>query len=175
MLISYHPSLPVGPEVQLSQPGTAAGWLRDPILPRRNVNPRKRKLFSRTRPSITPLGFRPIHLLSLPFTPSPLNTSIHHVQACPRSPHCRGFQGCDGEFLPMPYSRPVPVFCRFTDATNTIQGPNVQSRLAMQQKRNLSIHEYLSARLLKTVCDPNRVPILASVARILFFMARLVR
>ena len=70
----------------------------------------------------------------------------------------------------MPYSRAVPVFCRFTDATNTIQGPSVQSRLAMQQKRNLSIHEYLSARLLKTVCEPNRVPIPASVARILLFL-----
>lgn len=30
----------------------------------------------------------------------------------------------------------------------------MQSRLAQQQKRNLSIHEYLSARLLKSVCEP---------------------
>ena len=53
----------------------------------------------------------------------------------------------------MPYSRAVPGFCRwFTDATNAIQESSVQSRLAQQQKRNLSIHEYLSARLLKSVC-----------------------
>ncbi|KAJ5300592.1 sugar kinase [Penicillium atrosanguineum] len=43
-------------------------------------------------------------------------------------------------------ARGRPIAAAFKAAT----GPSVQSRLAMQQKRNLSIHEYLSARLLKT-------------------------
>lgn len=36
----------------------------------------------------------------------------------------------------------------------TVQESAVQSRLAQQQRRNLSIHEYLSAKLLKSVGDP---------------------
>lgn len=38
---------------------------------------------------------------------------------------------------------------RFIDCL--LQDSSVQSRLAQQQRRNLSIHEYLSARLLKSV------------------------
>lgn len=33
-----------------------------------------------------------------------------------------------------------------------LQETPISARLAQQQKRNLSIHEYLSARLLKQVC-----------------------
>ncbi|KAJ5605036.1 succinyl-CoA synthetase beta subunit [Penicillium lagena] len=52
-------------------------------------------------------------------------------------------------------SRPIAAAFRaatmtVTDAKLAPQESSVQSRLALQQKRNLSIHEYLSARLLKS-------------------------
>jgi len=98
------------PEAVVSQPGTGAGWLQHPVLPRRNVIPRKRKLFSRSRlPQLSPRApwiQLPSFLISPHPLPSPL--ILQYVQACPRSSYCRGFQSRDCELLPVSNR---PVFC----------------------------------------------------------------
>lgn len=74
-------------------------------------------------PRISPLRAsdisRPFSSTLSSLLPLPLSL-IHHVQARPRSPHCRGSQGCDGEIFPMPCSRPVSGYCRRLTDSNAI-------------------------------------------------------
>ena len=81
---------------------TGSGWLKHPVLPRRNAHPERS---SREKESCSPVPtintpiFNPQGpCLLAPFYTSPLFPfNFHHVQACSRSSRCRGLQGCDSE------------------------------------------------------------------------------
>lgn len=75
----------------------------------------KRKLFS-PKPQTFIFSRAPSHSFAPYFFPFPIRRSplfphlVHNVQACPRSPHYRGLQSCDGEISPMPCYRAVPGY-----------------------------------------------------------------
>lgn len=72
-----------------------------------------------------------------------------NVQVCSQQASHGGPQGCDGE-NPHPILSTRVTDERFFCLPYVLQESSVQGRF-VQQKRNLAIHEYLSARLLKSV------------------------